>query len=517
MHDSSQANSEKVVLIIDDSATIRRLVDSELSAAGYMVVTAPNAEDGIEKAASEKPDLVLLDHQLPGTTGYDVCTQLVASEQTRHLPVVISSTLRNKAYAEYVDLPNVVDMLPKPYTPELLIMTVKNALETGAMILNSQSNGSAVPEVIEQQNQATLSGSIGMFGVREILDLLNNGDKSGSLEIESNRYRIWIFVRDGRIQAATASGIDPSEVVQHIPASLSEVTPIMKFTVGGRRCSEIDGIVELLNNKVLDPRLLKQLLRKQAAYLVSLCFSEPPHSFRFEQDCEPPPLFRKLPLDTSLAALLVEGATLNAPNNDAVDLRKRFTRCAIRGQNLDRTGLSGKHIKLLGSLNEPRSIGEMVDLLEWTASEVHAAITGFQLGDLVKEAPVETPKRVYAIAQDTEVARNMTQFFANHKEKVIGKAVRDWIAIRLLLRKQAPDVIVVSLDQNSSDEVQSIKNDASLQSGDTKWIALRGQNTHEGFDHQDQHTLSVFDAVVEADNENEILACLEGLTLAPAC
>ena len=517
MQDFSNGNSERTVLIIDDSATIRRLVDSELSAAGYLVISAPNAEDGIVKAASEKPDLILLDHQLPGTTGFDVCTQLVASEQTRHLPVVISSTLRNKAYAEYVDLPNVVDMLPKPYTPELLIMTVKNALETGAMILSSQSNGSAVPEVIEQQHQSTLSGSIGMFGVREILDLLNNGDKCGSLEIESQRYRVWIFVRKGRIQAVTASGVDPDEVSRHIPASLSEVTPIMKFTVGGRRCSEIDGIVELLNNKVLDPRLLKQLLRKQAAYLVNLCFKEPPHSFRFEQDREPPPLFRKLQLDTSLAALLVEGASTSTTGEGEIDLSKRYTRCAIRGQNLDRTGLSSKHIKLLGSLNEPRSVGEMVELLEWTAREVQAAITGFQYSELVKEAPAVAPKRVYAIAQDADIARNMTQFFTANKEKVVGKAVRDWIAIRLLLRKQAPDVILVALDQTSNDEVQSIKNDSSLQAGDTKWIALRRQNAHNEFGHEEQQHTSAFDAIVDADNENELLACLEGLALAPAC
>ena len=52
---------------------------------------------------------------------------------------MVSSTLRKKAYAEYIDLDNVVDMLPKPYTEELLRTTVANALETAAMIVSSQS------------------------------------------------------------------------------------------------------------------------------------------------------------------------------------------------------------------------------------------------------------------------------------------------------------------------------------------------------------------------------------------
>ena len=98
--------SDKKILVIDDSATIRRLVDTELGAAGFRVFLAPNAEDGIEMASEHSPDMILLDHQLPGTTGFDVATQLVADDRTKFIPVVISSTLRKKAYAEYVDLAN---------------------------------------------------------------------------------------------------------------------------------------------------------------------------------------------------------------------------------------------------------------------------------------------------------------------------------------------------------------------------------------------------------------------------
>ncbi|MCA9181983.1 MAG: response regulator, partial [Planctomycetales bacterium] len=125
--------SQHTVLVIDDSATIRKLVDRHLSAVGYRVVLAANAEEGLQLAAEILPDLVLLDHQLPGTTGYNVATQLSETEALRHIPVVISSTLRKKAYAEYIDLDNVVDMLPKPYTEDLLQTTVANAIETAAM------------------------------------------------------------------------------------------------------------------------------------------------------------------------------------------------------------------------------------------------------------------------------------------------------------------------------------------------------------------------------------------------
>jgi CheY-like chemotaxis protein len=66
------------------------------------------------------PQLVLLDHQLPGTTGSQVYRQLVQIPALEHTPVVVTSTLRKRAYAEYTEFPNVVELLPKPFTPELL-------------------------------------------------------------------------------------------------------------------------------------------------------------------------------------------------------------------------------------------------------------------------------------------------------------------------------------------------------------------------------------------------------------
>ena len=166
--------NNKTVLVIDDSATIRKLVDTNLSSHGYSVVLAPTAEEGLRVVSEVSPDMILLDHQLPGTTGLEVCRQLTASAETKNIPVVISSTLRNRAYAEYSELPNVVDMLPKPYSTDLLVTTVSNALDTGSLIVQAQSQGTAVPEVIQQVGETDLNGSLRTFALREVLDFLNN-------------------------------------------------------------------------------------------------------------------------------------------------------------------------------------------------------------------------------------------------------------------------------------------------------------------------------------------------------
>ena len=71
-----------LVLVIDDSVTIRKLVECHLSQAGYRLALAADADRGVEMAATLHPDLILLDHQLPGTTGDEVCKRLLANAAT---------------------------------------------------------------------------------------------------------------------------------------------------------------------------------------------------------------------------------------------------------------------------------------------------------------------------------------------------------------------------------------------------------------------------------------------------
>ena len=139
---------QPLVLIIDDSQTIRKLVECHLSQSGYRVAMAADAQPGLELARTMQPDLIILDHQLPGTTGDEVCRQLLEDESTAKIPVVISSAMRNRAYAKYTEYPNVIDQIPKPFTPELLKSGVANALQMGSMVMQAQRTGCAMPEAV---------------------------------------------------------------------------------------------------------------------------------------------------------------------------------------------------------------------------------------------------------------------------------------------------------------------------------------------------------------------------------
>lgn len=458
--------SQKTILVIDDSTTIRRLCDKELSNYGYRVLTAPTAEEGVETALTAKPDLIILDHQLPGKTGYEVACDLLACPDTATIPVIASSTLRKKAYVEYVDCDNVVDMLPKPYTPEALIATVENAIDTGVMVVQSQTDGSSVPEVINELGDADMTGTFACFGLREIVDMLNNSNKSGALTVETAKYRVSIYVDRGRIQAVTANGVDPEVVAKHMPEALAELAPVIKFTVAGRRGVEIDGLVGLLDSKVLDPRLLKKLLRLQASILLRFCFTDQITSFRFDGKQTPPHLFCKLPLDGSLLSFLVEGALIcNKSELPPMDESTGFVRRGIRGQNLDRAGLSSRHMKLMSLVSEPTTIAQMASQLDWPTEEVQRVAHGFALAELIESTTVANTTRVFGVVADEVQSQKVRSLFQNSQSQISGKLVRDSLALRLLLRRARPDVLIVEIGHDDSALQQLLEDSADALEG----------------------------------------------------
>ncbi|GAB4419135.1 MAG: response regulator [Anaerolineae bacterium] len=77
-----------MILHIDDSAEIRELIHRVLSSYGYHVVHAEDGLNGLNLVSQLKPDLVLLDLQMPGMSGFDVVKQIKANPELGQIPVI---------------------------------------------------------------------------------------------------------------------------------------------------------------------------------------------------------------------------------------------------------------------------------------------------------------------------------------------------------------------------------------------------------------------------------------------
>jgi CheY-like chemotaxis protein len=466
--------SGQKVLAIDDSVTIRRLVDTYLSPAGYQVILAGTAEEGLKLAEETQPDVILLDHQLPGTTGYEVCRQLAERPDTRQTPVVISSTLRNRAYVEYADMPNVVDMLPKPYTVDLLQTTIANALDTGALVVESQEQGTAVPEVIEEMAEPELSGTFSHFQLREVLDFLNNTGKRGILQIEGEYRRTLFHLGKGRILGVTASGVDADDLVRRLPSSLHSLAPVLRLTVSGQTSGQMNGIVELLDRKVLDPRLLRKLLRHQAAILTYDCFTQDLKEFRFQSLDTSPLLQGKLPLEVSLLALLMEGAVLcDMPELPSGSDQAVFVRRMFRGQNLDRAGVPAQQMKLLSLLGKPQSMADLVRELKWDQEEVQRMLFALMLADFVEMKSKTRTRHVVVYEANAAAAQRLREFHEGNAERYRIRVVKDRLALQMVLKREQPNVLVFSLDDDDAAQLyRELRQSEQESLADAKWIGI---------------------------------------------
>ncbi|HEU5057873.1 MAG TPA: response regulator, partial [Kofleriaceae bacterium] len=83
--------ADETVLVIDDSATILKVVQLVLTKAGFRVETAADGEAGLDAARQCDPDLILLDFVMPRMNGYQFCRELVADAKLRDIPVVLMS------------------------------------------------------------------------------------------------------------------------------------------------------------------------------------------------------------------------------------------------------------------------------------------------------------------------------------------------------------------------------------------------------------------------------------------
>lgn len=81
----------KTVLVVDDSATIRKILSLTLEGAGYAVVAEPDGERAVECLTQLVPDLILLDITMPNLDGYEVCKRIRRDQRTAQVPVVMLS------------------------------------------------------------------------------------------------------------------------------------------------------------------------------------------------------------------------------------------------------------------------------------------------------------------------------------------------------------------------------------------------------------------------------------------
>lgn len=126
----SKTKREKpLVLHIDDDEINRVLVEETLVKMGVDIIGAPNPVDGINMAAKELPDLILLDIEMPGMNGYDACASIKGNPKLAHIPILMLTGLGQVKSVEKALACGANGYISKPFDLNRLCATVKKWLE----------------------------------------------------------------------------------------------------------------------------------------------------------------------------------------------------------------------------------------------------------------------------------------------------------------------------------------------------------------------------------------------------
>lgn len=116
------------ILIVDDEKMIRIVLSKVLSKAGYEIFEAENGKEALEKYEQYKPDLVLLDFQLPGMNGLEVLEEL--KEDNESLIVIMLTAYGNIKNAVHAMKLGAYDYLAKPFDNEEIVLVIQKAFQT---------------------------------------------------------------------------------------------------------------------------------------------------------------------------------------------------------------------------------------------------------------------------------------------------------------------------------------------------------------------------------------------------
>jgi adenylate cyclase len=205
------------VLVIDDVPQNVRLLEALLASHGYSVTTASSGPEALEKVAADLPDLLLLDIQMPGMNGYEVCRRLRADPTTQFLPVVMVTSSDTEVRIHALEA-EADDFITKPFDQQELLLRVRSLVRIKQYHDTIQSQAAELAEwnrtlearVGEQVEELEKMTRLRRFLSPTLAELILS---QGESILESHRREIAVLFADLRGWTSFSATTEPEEVM----------------------------------------------------------------------------------------------------------------------------------------------------------------------------------------------------------------------------------------------------------------------------------------------------------------
>ncbi len=231
---------KKSVLIVDDSLTVRRLVEVVLSREGYEVYTAPDGDEGLEIASKVIPSIILVDFVMPRMNGYKLCKLIRSDRKLKDIPLILITSKGEDVGQSFEEKFCVLHYFQKPFEPDELIEKINEVLgvQEGApdktvtsAPLDTQGDliegidkllryyfekefrvllKTLMVEVLKETEVARstgliISGELRYLTVADVLQFIGMLNLSGRLSVVSSNLNSEIYLERGQIVFSTIS------------------------------------------------------------------------------------------------------------------------------------------------------------------------------------------------------------------------------------------------------------------------------------------------------------------------
>ena len=261
----------ELVLIVDDTPTNIAVISGVLEDS-FKIKVATNGETALGIAqAADKPDLILLDVEMPGMDGYEVCRRLKANPVTCDIPTIFLTGRVEAADEQKGFEVGAVDYIHKPFSAPIVLARVKThlALQHALRTVQAQSaklaewNAKLEERVNEQLGQLERLSQLKRFFSPQLVEAIMTGGADNPLI--THRREVTVVFLDLRNFTPFAETSEPEEVMRVLREFHTEMGKLILEHEGTLERFTGDGMVILFNDPVVVPNPAERALRMAVA------------------------------------------------------------------------------------------------------------------------------------------------------------------------------------------------------------------------------------------------------------